>query len=446
MRINKISSYIFLYSIVLSILPGSVFSQSWVLQNSGTTKKLNSISVTRNLAWVCGDSGTVLKTTNNGTNWISFSGNGIPANLKLINIFCHKTYSGYFNDLRYAFTTGFDNSGAYIYMTSNGGNNWTLVHTAAGNGAKLDGIWFKDTINGYAQGEPFGGRWQLWKTTNRGLNWDSAGLYLNGTNYSSFSNSLCGKMNIFDSVLFFGANYNNSESRVFRSTNFGRNWDLLTTGINHTMTSLFYLRSSSQKVYLGGNKYYSISSNAGNNWTTFDSNSIASSLVCAVTDNYSSPAILLKTDTLGWQSIYISWSNNWYSISASGLRGLNNMNGFDYTVYAVGDSGKIYFKGILYPLVKKEGIELPDNYKLYQNYPNPFNPTSLIRFNVKEKSPVSLKIFNSLGAEISVLVNEALSPGEYEATFDGTLLPSGVYFYRLTAGDYSETKKMVLIK
>lgn len=443
MRIIKLFSIVIL---VILAFPVSLLSQSWVFQNSGTTKKLNSVSVTRNLAWVCGDSGTVLKTTNNGSNWFNYSGNGIPANLKLINIFCHKTYSGYFNDLKYAFTTGFDNSGAYIYMTSNGGSNWSLVHTVTGSGARLNGIWFKDTINGFAQGEPFGGRWQLWKTTNRGLNWDSTGLYLNGTNYTSFSNSLCGKMNLPDSILFFGANYNNSESRVYRSTNFGRNWDLLTTGINHIMTGLFYLRVGSQKVYLGGNKYYSISSNAGNNWATVDSNSQASALVCAVTDYYSSPALLLKTDTLGWQSIYINWSNNWYSITASGLRGLNNMNGFDYTVYAVGDSGKIYFKGILYPLVKKEGIEIPEKYSLSQNYPNPFNPSSVIRFRIKETGFVTLKIFDVTGKEITSLINEKLHPGEYETIFDGTLLPGGVYFYSLSAGDYKETKKMVLIK
>jgi hypothetical protein len=96
--------------------------------------------------------------------------------------------------------------------------------------------------------------------------------------------------------------------------------------------------------------------------------------------------------------------------------------------------------------------EIPSEYKLYQNYPNPFNPSTIIRFQIKDLRLVTLKIYNILGKEVSTLINEKLSPGKYEATFDGSLhgqgsnLLSGIYYYTIRAGDFSDTKRMVLIK
>jgi hypothetical protein len=91
---------------------------------------------------------------------------------------------------------------------------------------------------------------------------------------------------------------------------------------------------------------------------------------------------------------------------------------------------------------------------LYQNYPNPFNPSTKIKFSIP-LSPLSergaggfmtLKIYDLLGREVATLVNQPLQPRTYEVTWDGTNYPSGVYFYRLTAGDYSNTKKLVILK
>ncbi len=87
-----------------------------------------------------------------------------------------------------------------------------------------------------------------------------------------------------------------------------------------------------------------------------------------------------------------------------------------------------------------------NDYKLYQNYPNPFNPTTIIKFQIKNKCHVILKVFDIIGKEVSILVNEKINQGEYEVTFDGNKLASGIYFYKLEAGDFKEIKKMVLIK
>ncbi|MGD8779959.1 MAG: T9SS type A sorting domain-containing protein [Ignavibacteria bacterium] len=85
-------------------------------------------------------------------------------------------------------------------------------------------------------------------------------------------------------------------------------------------------------------------------------------------------------------------------------------------------------------------------YSLLENYPNPFNPTTKIKFSISEASNVTLKVYNTLGEEVKVLVNEMLQPGKYERIFDAGNLASGVYIYKLTAGKYREVKKMLLLR
>jgi hypothetical protein len=83
---------------------------------------------------------------------------------------------------------------------------------------------------------------------------------------------------------------------------------------------------------------------------------------------------------------------------------------------------------------------------LNQNYPNPFNNFTVIYYSIPEEGFVILKVYNLLGKELAVLLNEEKQTGNYEVSFDATGLLSGIYFYRLQAGNYIETKKMVLMK
>ena len=91
-------------------------------------------------------------------------------------------------------------------------------------------------------------------------------------------------------------------------------------------------------------------------------------------------------------------------------------------------------------------VMIPDNCELFQNYPNPFNPATTIKYNISKESHVELKIYNILGKEIRSLVNEVQKAGSYKIEFDGSKLGSGVYFYRLKAGNFTVTKMMSLIK
>ena len=90
--------------------------------------------------------------------------------------------------------------------------------------------------------------------------------------------------------------------------------------------------------------------------------------------------------------------------------------------------------------------DLPEVFTLYQNYPNPFNPTTTIKYTIPQNDRVVIKIYNTAGQEISTLLNETQNAGTYSVQFDASTLPSGVYFYNMQSGSFSETKKMVVLK
>jgi hypothetical protein len=113
---------------------------------------------------------------------------------------------------------------------------------------------------------------------------------------------------------------------------------------------------------------------------------------------------------------------------------------------------QIRAEGIVLNITDKTEIN-PEEFVLEQNYPNPFNPSTKIKYQIPASlNPsqggtfVQLIVYDILGREVTVLVNEEKQPGIYESVFDGSNLPSGIYLYRLTAGEYSETKKLVLLK
>ncbi|MBM2846228.1 MAG: hypothetical protein HW407_1540 [Bacteroidetes bacterium] len=110
------------------------------------------------------------------------------------------------------------------------------------------------------------------------------------------------------------------------------------------------------------------------------------------------------------------------------------------------DGAPVYRRTIIVSDVKEGSSELPRGFALHQNYPNPFNPTTRIVYAVKSRESVSLKVYDVLGREVATLVNEVKAPGEYSVDFEGRDLSSGVYFYLLRAGEFSQTRKLVLLR
>ncbi len=126
----------------------------------------------------------------------------------------------------------------------------------------------------------------------------------------------------------------------------------------------------------------------------------------------------------------------------------SNANGkFSSSAFAGNSGVNIYFDGEhLLTGIQNINSEIPEEYKLEQNYPNPFNPVTNIKFSVLKSGHVTLKVYDIKGSEIATLVNLQINAGSYEYDFNAANLPSGAYFYRLTAGEFTEVKKMILVK
>ena len=148
-------------------------------------------------------------------------------------------------------------------------------------------------------------------------------------------------------------------------------------------------------------------------------------------------------------------SDNWYSIGT--VQGNGNSNtpiDYSYTDNNL-TSGKynyrlkqIDFNGNYeyHNLTNEVVIGVPEKFELSQNYPNPFNPVTNLGFGISDLGFVSLKVYDAMGKEVATLVNEIKPAGRYQVTFDGSNLGSGVYFYKITARNFSAVKRMILIK
>ena len=137
------------------------------------------------------------------------------------------------------------------------------------------------------------------------------------------------------------------------------------------------------------------------------------------------------------------WSNVKYHGTVKFLAGnklqfipTNNMTGVTNTTPYDGSAAG----------VEQTSSLIPREFGLNQNYPNPFNPSTTIEFALPKQATVELAVYNLLGQRIAVLVNEDLQAGYYQTSFDAHSLPSGVYFYRIQAGSFVQTKKLMLLK
>jgi photosystem II stability/assembly factor-like uncharacterized protein len=238
-----------------------IFSQTATFseQTSGVTVQLTSAYAINSLtAWICGYSGTVLRTTNSGTNWLNSTGTGIPATRMLINIFAL--------DANNAITAGYEGTTTYVYRTTNAGINWVQVFTEA-NGF-INAVWMISNTNGFMEGDPTGTRWSLWKTTNGGASWDSTGLYLPKTGADAgWNNSMIILPGGNNSQIWFGTN----NSRVYYSSNYGTSWSAQSTGSELNTYSVYFPTQGSINDGLAGGTNLLRTTNNGLNWNILTS-------------------------------------------------------------------------------------------------------------------------------------------------------------------------------
>ncbi len=144
---------------------------------------------------------------------------------------------------------------------------------------------------------------------------------------------------------------------------------------------------------------------------------------------------------------YGTWTQ--YTYGLSGFAGLPVYIGFRYNTDCINQGFAAYLDDVFVgnpDAINQIGTGVPTKYALGQNYPNPFNPVTTIKFDLPKTSNVKMTIFNTLGQVVSVVLNETKAAGFYEVKYDASKLSSGTYFYRIEAGSFIETKKMMIIK
>ncbi|MEB2329837.1 MAG: T9SS type A sorting domain-containing protein [Ignavibacteriaceae bacterium] len=400
----------------------SIANAQWVEQTSGVTITLYSVSaVDDNVAWVAGAGGAVLRTTDGGATWTNVTGAPIPVSLDLYNI--------YGVDANTALVTG-SGSTAFVYRTTDGGNTWTEVFSQPGG--FLNVIKMLDANNGFMEGDPVGGRWSLFKTNDGGATWDSTGMYLAqnggeaGWNNSGF---------VSGTNVYFGT----SGGRVYFSSTSGTNFTAQSTGNEVNSYSVWFNDANNG---LAGGTGLVKTTNGGASWAPLPAPGTAGITgIIGSGNNWwvarQDANILYSNDNgASWTTQYSAPGGVFTSISKS--RSGNS-------AWAVRSAGGISKNANLVGVINISS-ELPEGFLLSQNYPNPFNPATTINFSIPENSFVKLRVFDMLGREVDVLVNEELNAGTYAFDFNATALNSGIYFYSLEAGSFKDTRKMILVK
>lgn len=328
----------------------------------------------------------ITKTTNLGDNWMLQTN---PANA---------LYGISFTDINTGYACG---SFGKIIKTTNSGNNWTQIFSPVPNDYVLVGIHFRNAVTGYFVGYKLFTFESVFIRTTNGCSTYTVQNFQASTTFAAI-------YFIDDNTGFIGG-----KGVIYKTINAGTSWSLLTSPTINQLSSIYF--PDAVVGYMSGYSGTIIkTTNGGSSW--FQQTS---------------------TTNLDLKSVYFINENSGFICGNS-------------VVLRTTDGGGP-------PIgIKPTGSPVPDKFELFQNYPNPFNPTTKIKFDVatppqpspkeRESGIVRLVIYDVLGREVAVLVNEKLSPGTYEVEFDATNYPSGVYLYILTAQNFSMTRKLVLLK
>ncbi|MDH3268939.1 MAG: YCF48-related protein [Ignavibacteria bacterium] len=425
-----------LITVLLVTLSSSAFAQEgWNdVTPAGTYPGFHGVyALDTDNVWVVGDEGTILNSTNGGTTWSEIN---CPVTYPLYNVHFINSDTGW---------VGGDNDViTEIMRTTDRGLSWELKTLSS---ASDYGNYDIEFIEGGSGEPPSGfvsaGLSLVWKTDDYGENWADIGFGGCGANDLQ---SICFINK--DEGWFVGTPSVTQEVSIVHTTNGGQTYE---TQINPTDPDIklncvrFATNQQGIAVGLAGTILYT--SDGGQNWE------------------------LRQSIGNRWQSVFLTESGKAWAVGNSGNVAYSTDWGYTWEfqqsgvtselweVYFIDDNegwivgGGVGLPGVILHTTNggvitdvEEEINTVREFVLHQNYPNPFNPSTNIRYQISERSFITLKVYDVLGNEVATLVNEEKSVGEYEVEFNGNGLTSGVYFYQLKTVKFIETKKMILLR
>jgi photosystem II stability/assembly factor-like uncharacterized protein len=402
----------------------------WLQQQTPTTKWLYKFSFIDSLnGWAVGDSGIIIHTTNGAVNW-TIQNSGV---LTFIYSVCFLN-----NRLGWAVTDRTINfSGSSILKTTNGGIVWAVT-PFPDTTIQLYTVHFTDSLNGWTGGS----QGNIFQTTNGGSNWvlrlrDSLGC----AGFPVF------KMSFYNGRPFYGCGGAiDFAGVVVRTTTQGNTWIGACVAPEPIFDILIF--DSLDAIGTGGDFDFGVSvvktTNGGINWQyrtlgVFGKGEAISFRTGSegwIAAGFSAKLIYTFDSSTSWRDIYTPDSTAAFDLVFTD----------PYHGYAVGYNGLILKYNRDAIGVGNLNENIPSEFSLLQNYPNPFNASTKFKYQISKLSDVQIVVYDVLGREAATLVNEKLKPGTYEVQWDAANYPSGVYYYRMQSGDFSVSRRMVLLK
>jgi photosystem II stability/assembly factor-like uncharacterized protein len=388
------------------LITSSESGYHWAMRSSELTENsIREICFSDSLkGWLAGYGGTLFYTVDGGENWnpkslfsIDFSSISTPTNQDI-------------------YVSG--NNGEFI-KSNNGGTNWQVNNI--GNWLSETKIKFLSKDIGYCIA-PYEGR--LFKTTDAGTSWSDQISNAHWFSQMFFADSLNGW--VMEPPICEG------DYIVYRTSNGGETWE--DSAHFNYIDGIYFLDSKIGWIVANYNTLYK-TTNAGRDWEI--SAQLGDFIPKQLWFTSESQGYMIASSNISWAGLYqtydggITWTpiRNYLSLNDIHL----NQNNI---LWGVGDYGKLikYYTILTSVEDPQEGNNLPQLFMLSQNFPNPYNSQTTISYSIPSSSFVQIQIFDVLGREVSILLNEEKAAGNYKINFNASALTSGVYFYRMQTG------------
>lgn len=417
--------FIFLFS--FSVFISSSQAQWSYISIPNNFRVESADAIGNNFAVIATSSNTLLITTDVGATWTT---KNLPADAK------GATDISIINTSVFYVAAG---NGSF-YKSIDGGNTWTTIFSNPDLCSFGDYIEMFSESKGIAMGDgPNSSAQPVFLKTTNGNEWLQTCFQPIGRSGDTWR-----RLDFIDeNVGYFYGSFN-SPNRIHKTTDGGTSW----TTLNHSFSVqvLKFFDADYGLAYMNGTFYKT--TNGGTSWVvsgTIDSPDWGMDIEFVPGDKN-------KIWFSNYSNIFYSSDGGSTWLKQTAITHRQPFREIVFTSQNVGwiflDSGNIYYTnnngGFL--TSTDEHASLPSKLELFQNYPNPFNPATKISYSLPKAAFVTMKVYNPLGKEIAELVNEHKSAGTFEVEFSAANFASGIYFYRLSAGDFSFVRKMVVLK